>query len=94
VADPHDAEQQLIGGRLLQRLHLAATVASLGLQHMNQITERIDRDQQLGRTSTFGPGMDALVAQPGRHALSTFRLGHSVRAGRLSPRRPISQVTR
>ena len=94
VADPTDPTLQLVGGRLLQRTHLAATVAGLGLQHMNQITERIDRDTQLGHTSTFGPAMDALVAQPGRHALSTFRLGHPVRAGRLSPRRPVSQVTR
>ena len=94
VADPADPALQLVGGRLLQRIHLAVTVTGLGLQHMNQITERIDRDTQLGRTSTFGPAMDAFVAQPGRHALSTFRLGHPVRAGRLSPRRPVSRVTR
>jgi hypothetical protein len=94
VADPDDAASRLVGGRLLQRIHLAATVAGLGLQHMNQITERIDRDAQLGRPSRFGPGMDALVAQPDRHALSTFRIGHPVRAGRLSPRRPMSDVTR
>jgi hypothetical protein len=94
VADPNDPTLRLIGGRLLQRIHLAATVAGLGLQHMNQITERIDRDAQLGHTSAFGPAMDALVAQPGRHALSTFRIGHPVRDGRLSPRRPVSQVTR
>ena len=94
VADPNDPILRLIGGRLLQRIHLAATVAGLGLQHMNQVTERIDRDTQLGQPSTFGPRMDALVAQPGRHVLSTFRLGHPVRAGRLSPRRPVSQVTR
>ncbi len=94
VADPTDPTLQLVGGRLLQRIHLAATVAGLGMQHMNQITERIDRDTQLGHTSTFGPAMDAFVARPGRHALSTFRLGHPVRAGRLSPRRPVSEVTR
>ena len=94
VADPNDPTLRLVGGRLLQRIHLAATVAGLGLQHMNQITERIDRDTQLGQSSTFGPGMDALLAQPVRHALSTFRIGHPVRAGRLSPRWPVSQVTR
>ena len=94
VADPDDPAQQLIGGRLLQRIHLAATVAGLGLQHMNQITERIDRDASLAHPSTFASGMDALVAQPARHALATFRVGHPERAGRLSPRRPVSQVTR
>ncbi|MEO8695942.1 MAG: hypothetical protein ABI658_20645 [Acidimicrobiales bacterium] len=94
VPKPDDRAAQLNGGRLLQRVHLAATVAGLGLQYMNQITERIDRDAQLGTTSTFAAGMDALLDQPGRHALSTFRIGHPVRVGRVSPRRPVSEVTR
>ena len=94
VADPNDPVQQLMGGRLLQRIHLAATGAGLGLQHMNQITERIDRETSLSQPSKFATAMDALVAQPGQHALSTFRIGHPVRPGRLSPRRPVSQVTR
>ena len=94
VTDPNDRAQQLIGGRLLQRIHLSAAVAGLGMQHMNQITERIDLDASLAQPSTFAVGMDALLAQPGRHALSTFRIGHPVRAGRLSPRRPVTDVTR
>ena len=94
VADPNEPAQQLIGGRLLQRIHLTATVAGLGLQHMNQITERIDRDTSLSQPSKFATGMETLLAQPGRHALCTFRVGHPVRPGRLSPRRPISEVTR
>jgi hypothetical protein len=94
VADPSDPATQLTGGRLLQRIHLAATVQGLGLQHMNQITERIDRDSSLGKPSTFASKMDALLARPDQHVLSTFRIGHPVRAGRLSPRRPVSEVTR
>lgn len=94
VADPADRAAQLNGGRLLQRIHLSATVDGLGMQYMNQVTERIDRDVQLGNTSTFATGMDTLLDQPGRQALSTFRLGHPVRAGRRSPRRPVSEVTR
>ena len=94
VAEPADPRQRLVGGRLLQRLHLAATVEGLGLQHMNQITERVDRAVALGQPPTFASGMDALLADPDRHVLSTFRIGHPVRAGRLSPRRPVSQVTR
>ncbi len=93
VADPDDPAQQLTGGQLLQRIHLAATVAGLGLQHMNQITER-DRDTSLSQPSKFATAMDALLGQPGQHALSTFRIGHPVRPGRLSPRRPVSEVTR
>lgn len=94
VANPDDPATQVIGGRLLQRIHLAATVQKLGFQHMNQLTERIDRDASLAQPSMFGPEMDALLAEPGQHVLSTFRIGHPVRAGRLSPRRPVSQVTR
>ena len=94
VADPADVRQQLIGGRLLQRIHLAATVHGLGLQHMNQITERIDRDTSLAQPSKFAAEMDALLAQAGRHTLSTFRVGHPARSGRRSPRRPVSEVTR
>ena len=94
VADPNDPALRLIGGRLLQRIHLAATVQRLGLQHMNQITERIDREASLGPPSKFASAMDQLLDQPDRHALCTFRIGHPERAGRLSPRRPVSQVTR
>ena len=94
VADPDDPAQRLIGGRLLQRIHLSATMQGLGLQHMNQVTERIDREASLARPATFASDMDALLDQPGRHVLSTFRIGHPTRAGRLSPRRPVSQVTR
>jgi hypothetical protein len=94
VSNPDDPAQRLIGGRLLQRIHLAATVHGLALQHMNQVTERVDRDASLDRPSSFASGMDALLDQPDQHALSTFRIGHPVRAGRLSPRRPVNQVTR
>jgi len=94
VSDPADPRLRLLGGRLLQRLHLAATVAGLGLQHMNQVTERIDRDVQLGQPARFGPRMDGLLAATDQHALSTFRLGHPVRSARLSPRRPVGEVTR
>jgi hypothetical protein len=93
VADPADRAQQLMGGQLLQRIHLAATVAGLGLHHMNQITERIDRDADLAQPSRFKAGIDTLLAESGRHALATFRIGHPVLVGRLSPRRPVSTVT-
>jgi hypothetical protein len=61
-----DPVLRLTGGRFLERIHLAATAAGLGLQHMNQITERIDRERALGRPATFAPAFDALIAQPGQ----------------------------
>lgn len=94
VADPGEPIQRLTGGRLLQRVHLAATANGLTLQHMNQITERIDREASLGGPSTFAPRLDDLLATPGRHGLVAFRIGYLLRPARRSPRRPATEVTR
>jgi len=94
VEDPKDRTTQLVGGRLLQRIHLSATDLGLALQHINQITERIDREEALGQPATVAGRMDGLLARPGEHALVTFRVGHPVRPGRLSPRRPLADVIR
>lgn len=94
VPDPHDRLQQLTGGRLLQRIHLLITGTGLALQHMNQITERIDRDQSLGHEPVFRPSLAALAGSPDRQVLATVRVGYPVRAGRRSPRRPASDVLR
>ena len=57
---PDDRRVQLDAGRLVQRIHLRATAAGIALHHMNQITERIDREAAAGaaRTSprSFPPG--------------------------------------
>lgn len=94
VADPDDVPTRLDGGRLLQRIHLAATAAGLGLQHMNQVTERIDRERAQGVAATFAPRMADLLTRPGRQALTTFRIGHPVRPALRSPRRSVEAVTR
>ncbi len=94
VADPTDPATRLRAGRVLQRIHLGATVAGFGLQHMNQVTERIDREASLGVVPSFGPRCEALIDQPNRHAMSTFRIGHPIRTGGLSPRRPVEAVIR
>ena len=90
VVDPADPRTRIEGGRVLQRLHLAATAQGLAFQHMNQVTERIDREASLGRAPTFAPRFDALLGSPGRLPLASFRIGHPVRAARRSPRRPVS----
>jgi hypothetical protein len=94
VAAPDDVPTRLTGGRLLQRIHLAATTAGLGLQHMNQVTERIDRERHLGLSATFAPRLLDLLARPGSQALTTFRVGHPARPALRSPRRSIDAVTR
>jgi nitroreductase len=83
--------QQLAGGRLLQRLHLWATAHGLGFQHMNQITERIDRDRQQAATGVFDARLADLV---GGTALTAFRIGYPTLPSRPSPRRPAEEVLR
>jgi len=93
VADPYNATTQLLGGRLLQRIHLGATHRGLALQHMNQITERIDRERATGATTTFAARIAELLPA-GSQPLVVFRVGFPMREARPSPRRPVSQVTR
>lgn len=93
VADPYDPATQLLGGRLLQRIHLGATHRGLALQHMNQITERIDRERATRAPATFAAAFAQLLP-PGTQPLVVFRLGYPIRDARRSPRRPVSQVTR
>jgi hypothetical protein len=54
VRDAADNRQRLEGGRLLERVHLWAGGHDLALHHMNQLTERADREEQLGLTPRFG----------------------------------------
>jgi nitroreductase len=90
VDDPHALPEQLAGGRLLQRLHLWAAAHNLGFQHMNQITERIDRDLQLGRPNPFTEPLARLVGRA--PALAAFRIGTPTVAALPSPRRQVSEV--
>lgn len=91
VDDPYAIERQLEGGRVLQRLHLWASANDVGFQHMNQITERIDRDRQLDNAQTFEQPLAAL-AGPG--VLVAFRVGTPTVDAMSSPRRPVSEVLR
>ncbi|WP_410611212.1 Acg family FMN-binding oxidoreductase [Amycolatopsis sp. lyj-109] len=90
---PDDRATQLTAGRLLERIHLTATSRGIALHHMNQITERIDREAGTGRVPTFAPRFAELLP-PGEHPLLTFRVGYPVREAARSPRRAAAQVTR
>lgn len=90
---PDDRRTQLTAGRMLQRIHLAATSRGIALQHMNQVTERIDRETTTGATATFGPRYAALLPA-GERPLLTFRVGYPTRPGRPTPRRSARAVTR
>lgn len=95
VPDPDDNAQRLAGGRLLERVHLWATANGLSLQHMNQMTERADRERQLGLPPRFGPAVADLIPTRGWQPLVSFRVGYPTGSDgrRESPRRPAATVT-
>lgn len=94
VPDPGDATQRLLGGRLVQRLHLAATSHGVAFQHLNPVTERIDRRRQLGLDDPYTGRIAQLTGQPDRELLISFRVGMPAADARRSPRRPLSEVLR
>lgn len=89
---PDDRATQLRAGRLLQRIHLTATDRGVALQHMNQITERIDAEHAARTPATFSPRFADLLPA-GAKPLVAFRVGYPVRDARPSPRRPVAAVT-
>lgn len=91
VREATDNRQRLDGGRLLERIHLWTAAHGLALQHMNQLTERADREVELAIAPRFGTALDGLV-RSGWHALSTFRIGYPTHAPHTSPRRAVEAV--
>ena len=94
VRDRLDMRSAIAAGRAWQRLHLAATVAGLAAQPLNQPVECIDRDAMLGRTGDFGTALAGFTAAPGWEATFLFRLGVAERAAGPSPRRALEEVLR
>lgn len=94
VPDVSDNAQRLTGGRLLERIHLWTAANGIALQHMNQMTERADRERQLGLPSRFGQEVQSLISDPGWAPLVTFRVGYAKNddGRRKSPRRPAADV--
>lgn len=93
VEDPNVEVTRLNGGRLLERLHLSAVSNGVAFQHMNQITERIDRDTTTGAPPKMKNRFNTLINVPPLQPLVSFRIGNPVRTPRMSPRRPVQWVT-
>lgn len=91
VTDATDDVQRTQGGRLYQRLHLFAVTKGLGMQPLNQITERIDREKVLGLPARFEAGISSLLP-PNVQPLMTFRIGYPTVEPPPSPRRPAEDV--
>jgi nitroreductase len=91
VNDATDDVQRTQGGRLYQRLNLLAVTKGLGMQPLNQITERIDREKVLGLPDRFQVGLSGLLP-PNVQPLMTFRIGYPTVEPPPSPRRPAEDV--
>ena len=92
VRDATDNAQRIAGGRLYQRLHLAAVNRGLAMQPLNQITERIDREKLLGLNPRFTQAAADLMPESGWQPLMSFRAGYPTVNPSPSPRRRAEAV--
>ena len=92
VTDARDNTMRLRGGRLWQRMHLWATTKGLAMQPLNQMSERADRELQLGIEPRFGTALKELVADAGWQALMPLRIGYPTVEAKPSPRRDLKSV--
>ena len=92
VRDAADNAQRLQGGRFWQRLHLWATAQELAVQPLSQMTERADRERQLGLEPVSGRALAGLIGDPSWRALMPFRIGYPTAAALASPRRAVQEV--
>jgi hypothetical protein len=92
VRDATDNSQRIAGGRLYQRLHLAAINRGLAMQPLNQITERIDREKFVGLHPRFAQAAADLMLEPGWQPLMSFRVGYPTVTSSPSPRRRAEAV--
>jgi nitroreductase len=91
VRDPLDAVQRLETGRIWQRTHLWATARGLGVQPLNQVLERIDREHSAGLSPRFTNAMAGMLPT-GWLPLLAFRIGRPTAGAPASPRRPAEEV--
>ncbi len=92
VNDPTAVSQRLAGGMLWQRMHLAGTAMGLGMQPINQMTERIDREIELSIEPVFGNATKGLLGGTQAKPLMTFRVGYPLSEALASPRRALDDV--
>ncbi|MBA3869292.1 MAG: hypothetical protein H0X30_09065 [Anaerolineae bacterium] len=92
VHDQKDNVQRMHAGQLWQRMHLWATVHELGMQPLNQMCERADRERQQRIDPVFGRALRDLTGSDDWQGIMPFRLGYPTRTGLASPRRSIQEV--
>jgi hypothetical protein len=92
VHDRYDRGQAIAAGRVWQRLHLAATLAGIAMQPLNQAVEMVDRERELGRPPIWEKRMADLAEAPDWQPTFAFRAGISTKAAPPSPRRALGDV--
>lgn len=91
VRDAFDDRQRLQAGMAWQLIHLRGTVLGLGMQPVNQVVERIDRDVQLGNPVEYDLHA-ALNLGAEWQPVFQFRLGYPTQVALPGPRRPVEDV--
>lgn len=92
VRDPKDYLQVVKAGQLWQRLQLWATTRGLGMQIMNQLSERRDRELFLNLPPVFGDKLREILGTSEWNSIIQFRMGYPTIEALPSPRRPVQDV--
>lgn len=92
VRDLTNDLQVVKAGQLWQRLHLWSTSKGLGMQIMNQLSERRDRELSLNLTPRFGDKLREILDTSEWHSIIQFRMGYPTLEALPSPRRPVKDV--
>jgi hypothetical protein len=92
VKDLYDCDGALRAGRLWQRLHLQGTLLGLGMQPLNQLPERVDRELQMGKPATYRKVLAGISGDAKWQPTFAFRVGWPTRTAAASPRRTLQSV--
>jgi hypothetical protein len=87
-----DFTQRLQCGQIWQSIHLWATTQELAMQPLNQMTERADREHQLGIEPVIGNAVADLLGDGQWQAIMPFRVGYPTAEALPSPRRRLDKV--
>lgn len=92
VRSSRDNAQRAQGGRIWQRMHLWGTTQGLAMAPVNQIPERIDREDSIGSNPYFGQKLQELIADQNWQPLMPFRVGYPTIEALASPRRSVKDM--
>jgi hypothetical protein len=90
--DRYNRPTALAIGRIWQRLHLAATLAGVAVQPLNQPMEMVDREKQLGRAPAWDRRLAVVTGAPDWQPTFSFRAGLSPHTAGASPRRALADA--